>query len=935
MSEAQVFNVDTIRFNGNPNNRINLLIMGDGYTAGQMSTFRSDARQVANYFFSIPPFSKYQNFFNVFGIEVVSNESGNDHPETASDCVIGAVPITSVDNYLSTTFDYGGTHRCIYSNQSSLVYSVANDNVPLYDYINVIVNTSYYGGCAGGIAYTSMNSSSPEVFVHEFGHMFGNLSDEYDYGSSSCSAGSSQTINCTQVTDPNTIVWKNWLTTAPLPTPSGTNCNLIGAYEGAKYCSSNWYRPKCDCKMRSLNEPFCEVCYEQLIYKVSTMVNYIQSFTPSNSTTLSLCKNATMNFTADVLNSSDNTVRSQWLVDNVLVQNNGSNFTLNPSALSLGIHTVKLLTYDTTVAVKKTMNSYQVSWTVNVLAAPSATAGSNGTTFCTGQNLNLNASGVGTYSWTGPNAYTSTTQNPTIVGLDSTRTGTYTVTTTNSCGTSSSSVSISVSSSINTSVAPLGPTTFCSGESVVLDAGANTNYSYQWHDSSGAIAGATSHEYTVFQSGTYTVHVSINSTSCSAVSAPISVTVNPMPSAVISASDTTTFCEGDSALLSAQTGAGYTYQWFRNNQVLSQAVNSQLTALSTGNYHVVSSLGACKDTSADINILVHPVPSNAVTITGDTIFCDGDVVNLSVPVCGNCVYQWKKNLIDISGATSDSINVTESGSFSVEITNSTTQCKSGSRVVDIDVHQIPLATITASGPLTFCSGDSLLLSAPSVSTYSYIWYRDSQILVGQSNSDVIVSSAGTYKVEVSDNLCSATSDTVQLIVQPSPVATIDPLPDTLCIYNSIVNLSASPFGGVFTGDGVIDSTFNPSLAGAGLHNISYHYSDSNGCTDVSVTTVFVDICLGTKEINKEYDFILYPNPASGMVQIYYSTKDDQEVCFSLSDLTGRVIKFIRIKERTADPNVISLNTDDLSTGVYFVEMNKGDYVSSKKLLISK
>lgn len=58
------------------------------------------------------------------------------------------------------------------------------------------------------------------------------------------------------------------------------------------------------------------------------MVNYIQSYTPSNLSTLSLCKNSSMDFTADVLNSSDNTVRSQWLVDNVLVQNNGSNFTL-------------------------------------------------------------------------------------------------------------------------------------------------------------------------------------------------------------------------------------------------------------------------------------------------------------------------------------------------------------------------------------------------------------------------------------------------------------------------------------------------------------------------------------------------------------------------------------------------------------------------------
>lgn len=935
MAEGQVFNVDTIRYNGNPNNRINLLIMGDGYTTGEMATFRSDARLVANYFFSVPPFSKYQNFFNVYGIEVVSNESGTDHPETASDCNIGSVPITAVDNYLSTTFDYGGTHRCIYSSQGSLVYSVANDNVPLYDYINVIVNTSYYGGCAGGIAYTSMNSSSPEVFVHEFGHMFGNLSDEYDYGSSSCSAGSSQNINCTQVTDPNTIVWKNWLTTAPLPTPSGTNCSLIGAYEGAKYCSTNWYRPKCNCKMRSLNQSFCEVCYEQLIYKVSTMVNYIQSYTPSNSSTLSLCKNSTMDFTADVLNSSDNTVRSQWLVDNVLVQNNGSNFTFDPSALSLGNHSVKLLTYDTTASVKKTMNSYQVTWTVNVLAAPSVTAGSNGTTFCTGQNLNLSSIGVGTYSWAGPNGYSSATQNPSIVGLDSTGTGTYTVTTTNSCGTSTSSVNITVSSSINTSVSPQGPTTFCSGESVVLDAGANASYSFQWYDNSGLIPGATSHDYTVFQSGVYTVNVSINSTSCSAISSAVTVTVNPMPVANISTVDTTTFCEGDSALLSAQTGTGYAYQWFRNNQIVSQAINAQLVALATGNYHVVSSLGACSDTSIDISIVVHPVPSNTLTIIGDTIFCEGDQVNLSVPICGTCIYQWKKNLIDLSGAISDSINAGENGSYYVEITNSTTQCIANSRIVEVDVHPVPLATITASGPLTFCSGDSLLLSAPSVSSYNYTWFRDSQPITGQINSDIIVFTAGTYEVVVSDNVCSATSDSVQLIVQASPVSSIDPLPDTVCVYNNFISLEGMPSGGVFTGSGVIDSTFNASLAGTGLHTISYHYTDTNGCTDVSIASIFVDICLGTNDIDPAGNFVLYPNPASEMVQIYYSVKGDPELYFSLSDITGRLIKQIKISDKSTGQKVVSLDTQSLSTGVYFVEMHTGDHLLAKKLVISK
>lgn len=933
-SGAQVFNVDTIAYNGNPNNRINLVIMGDGYTVGELSTFRSDARLVANYFFSTPPFSLYQNFFNVFGIEVVSNESGNDHPATASDEGTSTQPVSSVDNYLQTTFDYGGTHRCIYSSQGSLVYSIANANFPMYDYINVIVNTSYYGGCAGGIAYTSMNSSSPEVFVHEFGHMFGNLSDEYSYGSSTCNVGTTQNINCTQVTDPNTIVWKNWLTTAPLPTPSGTNCSLIGAYEGAKYCSANWYRPKCNCKMRSLNQPFCEVCFEQLIYKVSTMVNYIESYTPSNSGTVTLCKNSTMNFNANVLNSANNTVRSQWFVDNVLVVNNSTNFTLDPSALSIGTHQVKLMAYDTTAHSRKTMNTYQVSWTVNVTAAPSVSAGSNGTTFCTGQALNLQSSGVGTFSWTGPNGYSSGLQNPVITNLDSSRSGTYTVTSTNSCGTDSSSLTISVSSTINTSVVAGGPTTFCAGDSVILDAGANASYSYQWFDSSGPIPGATGHNYTVLQGGTYAVNVSITSTTCSSTSASILVTVDPMPIAAISTVDPLTFCEGSSALLVANTGAGYTYQWFRDDQAIAAGTTSQWTAVLSGTYHVVSSLGACNDTAFGIEVVVNPNPSASVSLTGDTVFCVGDQVILSLPSCTLCSYQWQKNLVDITGTDSDNLTVTEAGSFRAVITDTTTGCAAFSREVLVDVHVMPLATISANGPATFCTGDSVVLSVPSVSTNTYTWYRNTVLLNGQNTSDLVVATEGSYTVEVSDMVCNTQSAAFLITVLAAPVVNMTPLPDTLCIYNSGIALNGTPFGGMFSGDGVIDSTFNPALAGSGPHTITYHYTDSNSCTASVSSQVFVDICLSNKGPELQNDFIIFPNPVSGVATIHFIGNINSSVQFVLTDIAGRKVKEVNPGVDDPGANSFKLITETYSQGVYFLEMRMDGRMVAKKLVVS-
>lgn len=366
--KAQTFIVDTIVYNGNPSNRINLVLLGDGYTSAEMVTFRADAQTVANYFLTQQLFLAYRKFFNFFAVEVVSNESGSDHPANANDEPVPPTqPITSVDNYLETTFDVGGTHRCIYTNNAGLVYAVANTNFPQYDIINVIVNTDYYGGCGGDFAVTSMNAASPEVFVHEFGHTFAGLSDEYAY-SDPCSPGNLQYINVSQVTDTSQLVWKNWLTTAPIPTPDSTNCNLVGLYEGAQYCSTNWYRPKCNCKMRTLNQALCPVCKEQHIVTMNTLVNYIDAYAPQTAS-FTLCKSTPQLFTTTTIRTlGGNTIRTQWYVDNVLAVNNDTAFVFDPSGYSTGNHEIKAVAYDTTALVKKPLIPYQVSWNVNVIA---------------------------------------------------------------------------------------------------------------------------------------------------------------------------------------------------------------------------------------------------------------------------------------------------------------------------------------------------------------------------------------------------------------------------------------------------------------------------------------------------------------------------------------------------------------------------------------
>lgn len=365
-AKAQVFKVDTLAYSGDPSNRINLVIMGDGYALADTTKFRADALNTANYFLSIPPFNEYKNFFNFFGIEVISNDSGNDHPGNAPDeASSGGQPITSVDNYLETSFDFG-VHRCVYSNNTGLVFTIANTNFPQYDLLNVIVNTTYYGGCGGALAFSTLNAASAEIFIHEFGHSFAGLGDEYEYGSGSCAPGTIQGINVSQETDSSILIWKNWLTTAQIPTPMDSSCNLVGLYEGANYCFNNWYRPRCNCKMRQLNQPFCEVCIEQFIYKINSLVDLNDDHYPV-STAVTVCKNDQQLFTITQVKTIPNTIQTRWLLDGIPVLNNDTAYTLNASQLTAGIHQLKAISYDSTAEVKKVLFPYQQVWNVSVV----------------------------------------------------------------------------------------------------------------------------------------------------------------------------------------------------------------------------------------------------------------------------------------------------------------------------------------------------------------------------------------------------------------------------------------------------------------------------------------------------------------------------------------------------------------------------------------
>jgi hypothetical protein len=191
--------VSPIRYNGDPANRVDLVILGDGYTQNELAKFSSNAETAVNGLFDENPFQEYSDFFNVLRVDVISNESGADHPSKE----------IYKDTALNATYGTGGTIRALTVNKSK-VEAILENNIPANqrDLILVIVNDTEYGGTGGSIAVALIHPSCIELVLHELRHSFGLLGDEYTYGGTNCDNPFEPNLpNVTTLTERNKIKW--------------------------------------------------------------------------------------------------------------------------------------------------------------------------------------------------------------------------------------------------------------------------------------------------------------------------------------------------------------------------------------------------------------------------------------------------------------------------------------------------------------------------------------------------------------------------------------------------------------------------------------------------------------------------------------------------------------------------------------------------------
>lgn len=343
---SQVFETVPILENGPRDKRINMVILGDGFTAGQQADFVADASNLVDYLFNKSPFNQYKNYFNVYAVKVISAESGVKHPGTATDVTEPVFAVSNPNNFLGTTFDVG-VHRCVYSNTTNVVSSVLASNVPDFDIAFVLGNSPEYGGCGGTYAFVSNHPSASEIVVHELGHSFGKLADEYWF------SGTGESPNKTKNNNAATNKWKNWI-----------GINNVGIFPYTE--SPTWFRPHQNCEMRFLDREFCSVCKQQLVERVHTLQNPIDSFTPTNSSAINLTGPIT--FSVNEILPVPNTLANTWSVNGTAISETSNVATLSPSDFINGVNTVLFTVVDKNTLLKvdnhENLHVSTISWSV-------------------------------------------------------------------------------------------------------------------------------------------------------------------------------------------------------------------------------------------------------------------------------------------------------------------------------------------------------------------------------------------------------------------------------------------------------------------------------------------------------------------------------------------------------------------------------------------
>jgi len=481
------------------------------------------------------------------------------------------------------------------------------------------------------------------------------------------------------------------------------------------------------------------------------------------------------------------------------------------------------------------------STTILINNVPNSPSASSNGPLCSGQTLSLSATSIAgaTYSWSGPNNFSSNSQNPIRTGLTSLDGGNYSViATVNGCSSLAATTNVVITTLTPTPIASTnGP--LCPGQNLQLSASNILNATYSWTGPN-AFTSSLQNPFINGVSGTNAGIYSVTATTSgcgTSNSGNVTLVVNSLPGSPI-VSNNGPVCEGQSINLTASNIVGAQYNWSGPNGYTSNVQNPVITNATNakeGQYNVYVTVTGC-GTSATSNtqVVVNNIPFSPIATSGGSV-CLGDTLKLfgnSNSVGSSAIYNWtgpNSFSNSIKNPFIVNANTLNGGIYNLTVTDS--GCTSPSSSVFVGIKSIP-ASPTAASNSPICEGETLLLNAGNIPGATYKWSGPNYISTIQNPTikNILNDGSGTYNVIAIVNGCSSLPTNTNVVINITPTSPLVSNNGPKCVGDNITLTASNVQGATYSWSG--PNNFTSSLQNPVLNNVT-----TNMAGDYSVIAI--------------------------------------------------------------------------------------------------
>lgn len=569
----------------------------------------------------------------------------------------------------------------------------------------------------------------------------------------------------------------------------------------------------------------------------------------------------------------------------------------------------------------------------NVPATP--TVGNNGP-LCTGQSLSLTASSIAgaSYSWSGPNSFTSTSQNPVRTSLTTLDAGNYSViATVNGCASVAGSTNVLVTTSTPSPVVNSnGP--LCPGQNLQLTASTIPGATYSWtgpnsftsNQQNPGISGVTA-----LNAGVYSVAATTSGCGTSPQSS-VTLVINSLPAAPV-VGNNGPLCDGQTINLTASNITEAVYNWVGPNGFSSTDQNPVIpnaSSLKSGQYSVYVTVTGCGTSpTVSTTVTTHAIPLAPNASSGGAV-CLGDSLKLfasSGTVGPNAIYTWTgPNSFSSTVKNPFIVNTTASngGTYSLTVTDS--GCVSPASSTFVNIKSIPAApTPTNNSPI--CEGATLTLSATNVSGATYKWTGPNYSSTDQNPliKNTLSSASGTYYVTSIVNGCTSLPASTTVLINETPATPVTSNNGPKCVGENVTLTASNVAGASYSWSG--PNGFTSTMQNPVLSNVTTAFSGDYSVIAVSSSCVS-EPGITTLQVNNFPNApVLSSNPVTGIV----CAGDSIQLFASFTN--GATYEWIGpagFNSVTQSP--VIRNVNPAMTGKYFATITKGGCTSAQTSL---